>query len=141
MESILKENPISGKIIYMVFDDQEIIKKDKIVIYGLTDKDTKEEIKETNNSKENLVKNFEENLSFIAKSVFKYLLETDDDDTDNSWIFLSEIDKLKSTLEYQLRKEIGIEEYREYLDNLYFLEGELKRRIDEKEETNERGSR
>lgn len=125
METVITKTPIFGEIQYMVYDPDEATNHNQIKFFGLVD--NIEDCLEDNPS---LIDEFENRISLLARAIFKFLLESDDstDDSD-SFVFLSEVDKLKSTLEYQLKKELSIEQYKEYLDNLYFLEGELQRRI------------
>ena len=69
-------------------------------------------------------------MSRLAQVVFR-LLYQDIDDTDEGdcFILLDEVAKLKSIIEIKFKLELGIEKYREYLNNLYFLDKQLRNKI------------
>lgn len=142
MDTVFIEKPIAGDILYMVFDNNDTLKEHKITIFGLNENDRKDKIIENEASNIDRVNIFDEQLNILAKTVFRFLLDEDSDSGD-SFLFLGEIDKQKSILENELKNELSYEQYREYNDNLYFLEGELNRRISMMniEETHGRGGR
>lgn len=76
------------------------------------------------------------NKMFVKKfetlsNVVLRMLYSEDDDTDESdfFILLDEVARLKAMLEIKFKKFLKIEEYKDYLDKLTFVDGQLRQRI------------
>lgn len=71
--------------------------------------------------------NFDHSFDKITKSIYMYT--TSDEETDEGInIFLNEISRLRSIVELEFKKHLSIEKYKEYLNKLYYLDTELKRK-------------
>lgn len=71
--------------------------------------------------------NFDHSFDKITKSIYMYT--TSDEETDEGInIFLNEISRLRSIVELEFKKLLSIEKYKEYLNKLYYLDTELKRK-------------
>ena len=141
---LCKDNNV-GNIVFMEYDTNTYTNDEikslnikNIAIYLDIDNDfmNQDKIEEMNISTEtNNVKNpveaaIEFRMSRLAQVVFR-LLYQDIDDTDEGdcFILLDEVAKLKSIIEIKFKLELGIEKYREYLNNLYFLDKQLRNKI------------
>lgn len=74
-----------------------------------------------------LLFNFDSAFDKMTKSIYKYVT-SDDDDDDTMSILLNEVSRLKSIVELEYKKHLTIEKYKEYLNKLYYLDVELKRK-------------
>lgn len=143
--SILCKDNNMGKIVFMEYDTNPYIIDEikslnikNIAIYFDMNKDSinNDKIvsmnipKETVNVKSPVESAIEFRMSRLAQVIFR-LLYQDIDDTDDGdcFILLDEVAKLKSIIEIKFKLELGIEKYREYINNLSFLDKQLRNKI------------
>ena len=70
---------------------------------------------------------FDKDFDKMTKSIYKYVTSEDDDD-DTVSMLLNEVARLKSIVELEYKKHVTLEKYKEYLNKLYYLDAELKRK-------------
>ena len=63
----------------------------------------------------------------MTKSIYAYVT-SDEDDDDTMSMLLDEVSRLKSIVDFEYKKHLTIEKYKEYLNKLYYLDTELKRK-------------
>lgn len=143
--SILCKDNNMGKIVFMeydtnpyIIDEIESLNIKNIAIYFDMNKDSINNDKivsmnipqETVNVKSPVETAIEFRMSRLAQVIFR-LLYQDIDDTDDGdcFILLDEVAKLKSIIEIKFKLELGIEKYREYINNLSFLDKQLRNKI------------
>lgn len=71
--------------------------------------------------------NFDTIFDKMTKSIYAYVT-SDEDDDDTISMLLDEISRLKSIIDFEYKKHLTIEKYKEYLNKLYYLDTELKRK-------------
>lgn len=72
------------------------------------------------------------NIERLTSIVFNFLTSEDEDDDDaegDCFLLLDEIEKLKTILAYKYQSILDLERYREYADQLYFLDREVNRKL------------
>lgn len=81
-----------------------------------------------------LVKKFEKKFSRLSQIIMRYIL-ADDDETDEGdfIIMLDEVARLKALVENKYKRFLENEEYRTYMDELYFLDVQLQNKLAIKE--------
>ena len=143
--SILCKDNNMGKIVFMeydtnpyIIDEIKSLKIKNIAIYFDMNKDSINNdkivsmniLKETVNVKSPVESAIEFRMSRLAQVIYR-LLYQDIDDTDDGdcFILLDEVAKLKSIIEIKFKLELGIEKYREYINNLSFLDKQLRNKI------------
>ena len=71
--------------------------------------------------------NFDTIFDKMTKSIYAYVT-SDEDDDDTISMLLDEVSRLKSIIDYEYKKHLTIEKNKEYLNKLYYLDTELKRK-------------
>ncbi len=70
---------------------------------------------------------FDADFDRMTKTIYKYVT-SDDDDDDTVSMLLNEVARLKSIVELEYKKHLTLEKYKEYLNKLYYLDTELRRK-------------
>lgn len=77
-----------------------------------------------------LTQKFQKNFERLGQIVLNFLYQDDDQGEEGDYmILLDEIARLRAMVEIKYRKFLGIEKYKEYLDQLYFLDNQLRHKI------------
>ena len=122
MKFVLEKDKISGIIFYFDYDSKTYplnsSSKNKIVMY-------KEEL-----FKPFVDDKFEMHFNNLVKVIINFLYQDNDDaDEGDCMILLDETEKLQSMLENTYKKHMKNEEYKVYIENLYYLDIELRNKI------------
>lgn len=70
---------------------------------------------------------FDQIFDKMTKSIYAYVT-SDDESDDTISMLLNEVSRLKSIIELEYKKHLSIDKYKEYLNKLYYLDVELKRK-------------
>ena len=77
-----------------------------------------------------LTKKFERNFNKLGQIILNFLYQDDDDCNDSDFfILLDEVQRLRSMVEFNYKKHLGIEKYKEYLEQLHFLDNQIRQKI------------
>lgn len=77
-----------------------------------------------------LTKKFERNFNKLGQIILNFLYQDDDDCNDSDFfILLDEVQRLRSMVEINYKKHLGIEKYKEYLEQLHFLDNQIRQKI------------
>lgn len=77
-----------------------------------------------------LTKKFERNFNRLGQIILNFLYQDDDDCNDSDFfILLDEVQRLRSMVEINYKKHLGIEKYKEYLEQLHFLDNQIRQKI------------
>ena len=77
-----------------------------------------------------LTKKFERNFNKLGQIILNFLYQDDDDCNDSDFfILLVEVQRLRSMVEINYKKHLGIEKYKEYLEQLHFLDNQIRQKI------------
>jgi hypothetical protein len=122
MKFVLEKDKISGIIFYFDYDSTvyplNSSSKNKITFY-------KEEL-----YKPFIDDKFEMQFNNLAKVILNFLYQDDEDsDEGDCMILLDETEKMKSMLENTYKHHMKNEQYKEYVEKLYFLNIELQNKM------------
>lgn len=70
---------------------------------------------------------FDKIFDKMTKSIYSYVT-SDDESDDTISMLLNEVSRLKSIVDLEYKKHLSIDKYKEYLNKLYYLDSELKRK-------------
>lgn len=77
-----------------------------------------------------LTKKFERNFNRLGQIILNFLYQDDDDCQEGDfYILLDEVARLRAMVEINYRKHLGIEKYKEYLEQLHFLDNQIRQKI------------
>lgn len=77
-----------------------------------------------------LTKKFERNFNRLGQIILNFLYQDDDDCNDSDFfILLDEVQRLRSMVEINYKKHLCIEKYKEYLEQLHFLDNQIRQKI------------
>ncbi len=77
-----------------------------------------------------LAKRFEKRFDRLSQIIMRFLYQDDDEcDEGDFMIILDEIARLRSIVEIEYKKYIKIEEYKEYIEKLYFLDNQVRQKL------------
>lgn len=77
-----------------------------------------------------LTKKFERNFSKLGQIILNFLYQDDDDCNEGDfYILLDEVARLRSMVEINYKKHLEIEKYKEYLDQLHFLDNQIRQKV------------
>ncbi len=77
-----------------------------------------------------LKRKFQKKFDKLSQIILKFLYQDDDEsDTGDLEILLDEIARLKSIVELKYKKYLKIEEYREYISKLSFLDSQVRQKL------------
>ena len=77
-----------------------------------------------------LTKKFERNFSKLGQIILNFLYQDDDDCNEGDfYILLDEVARLRAMVEINYKKHLEIDKYKEYLDQLHFLDNEIRQKL------------
>lgn len=77
-----------------------------------------------------LSKKFERNFNRLGQIILNFLYQDDEDCNEGDFfILLDEVQRLRSMVEINYRKHLEIEKYKEYLEQLHFLDNQIRQKI------------
>lgn len=76
-----------------------------------------------------LINKFSSKFIRLSDIVFNIINDDNDTDEGDCMIVLDEIERLKAVLDIKIKKHLKIDEYNNYLDNLYFLKQQIENKI------------
>lgn len=127
---LIKKDQKTGEIIYMEYDlegykfhpkassDKPYVSVKSVTIY-------KPEMID-----HLLAKKFEKKFDRLSQIILKFLYQDDEDcDEGDFMILLDEVARLRSVVEIKYKKFLGIEEYRDYLTKLTFLDNQVRQKL------------
>lgn len=127
---LIKKNSKTNEIVYMEYDlegykfypknndGQSYIKVKSVTIY-------KPEMID-----HLLAKKFEKKFERLSQIILKFLYQEDDEcDEGDFMILLDEVARLRSVVEIKYRKYLKIEEYKDYLAKLSFLDNQVRQKL------------
>lgn len=77
-----------------------------------------------------LAKKFEKKFDRLSQIILKFLYQDDEDcDEGDFMILLDEVARLRSVVEIKYKKFLGIEEYKDYLTKLTFLDNQVRQKL------------
>lgn len=127
---LIKKDQYTGEIIYMEYDlegykfkprndgSKPYIKVNSVTIY-------KPEMID-----HLLAKKFEKKFDRLAQIIMRFLYQEDDDcDESDFFILLDEVARLKAVVDLKYKKFLKNEEYKEYMDKLYFLDNQVRQKL------------
>lgn len=77
-----------------------------------------------------LAKKFEKKFDRLAQIILKFLYQDDDECDEGDFIvLLDEVARLRSVVEIQYKKFLKIEEYKEYVAKLTFLDNQIQQKL------------
>lgn len=127
---LIKKDQYTGEIIYMEYDlegykfkprndgTKPYIKVNSVTIY-------KPEMIDRL-----LTKKFEKKFDRLAQIIMRFLYQEDEDcDESDFFILLDEVARLKSVVDLKYKKYLKNEQYKEYVDKLYFLDNQVRQKL------------
>lgn len=127
---LIKKDQYTGEIIYMEYDlegykfkprndgTKPYIKVNSVTIY-------KPEMID-----HLLAKKFEKKFDRLSQIIMRFLYQEDDDcDESDFFILLDEVARLKAVVDLKYKKFLKNEEYKEYVDKLYFLDNQVRQKL------------
>lgn len=127
---IAKEDSKKASINYMEYDlDGYVFKPhNKVNQSYIRVREVKFYQKEMINSL--LTQKFERKFERLGQIILNFLYQDDGTEEDGDFlILLDEVARLKAMVEIKYRKFLGIEKYREYIDQLNFLDNQIRQKI------------
>ena len=127
---LIKKDKYSAAINYMEYDLDGYIFKPKN-----HNTQTYIKVKQVKIVKNDMITNlltqkFERNFERLGQIILNFLYQDDSEADESDFIvLLDEVARLKSVVEIKYRKHLGIEKYKEYLDELHFLDGQIRQRL------------
>lgn len=77
-----------------------------------------------------LTRKFEKKFERLSQIILQFLYQDEEDcDEGDFMILLDEIARLRSVVEIQYKKELEMEEYRDYIDKLAFLDNQVRQKL------------
>lgn len=127
---LIKKDQKTGEIIYMEYDlegykfqpknskDRPYVSVKSVTIY-------KPEMID-----HLLAKKFQKKFDRLSQIILKFLYQDDEEcDEGDFMILLDEVARLRSVVEIKYKKFLGIEEYRDYITKLTFLDNQVRQKI------------
>lgn len=127
---LIKKDQKTGEIIYMEYDlegykfkPKKGINKPYINVNSVT-------IYKPEMIDRLLSRKFEKKFDRLSQIIFRFLYQEDDDcDEGDFMILLDEVARLRSVVEMQYKKFLKIDEYRDYLTKLNFLDNQVRQKL------------
>lgn len=127
---LIKKDQKTGEIIYMEYDLEG---------YKFRPKNTKDKpyisVKSVTIYKPEMIdhlltRKFEKKFNRLSQIILRFLYQDDDEcDEGDFIILLDEVARLRSVVELQYKKYLGIEEYRDYIAKLTFLDTQVRQKL------------
>lgn len=77
-----------------------------------------------------LMQKFERNFNRLGQIIVDFIFQDDSEaDEGDFMILLDEVARLKAVVEIKYRKHLEIEKYKEYMNELFFLDNQLRQKI------------
>lgn len=77
-----------------------------------------------------LTRKFEKKFERLSQIILQFLYQDEEDcDEGDFMILLDEVARLRSVVEIQYKKELEMEEYRDYIDKLAFLDNQVRQKL------------
>lgn len=127
---LIKKDKYSASINYMEYDLDGYIFKPK-------NRNTKSyiKVKQVKIVKNDMISNllmqkFEKNFQRLGQIIVNFLYQDESEADEGDFIvLLDEVARLKSVVEIKYRKHLGIEKYREYINELHFLDNQIRQKL------------
>lgn len=127
---LIKKDKYSASINYMEYDlDGYIFKpKNRNVSKYIRVKQVK--IVKNDMITNLLMQKFEKSFDRLGQIIINFLYQDDSEADEGDFIILlDEVARLKSVVEIKYRKHLGIEKYKEYIDELHFLDNQIRQKL------------
>ncbi len=77
-----------------------------------------------------LTRKFQKKFERLSQIILQFLYQDEEDcDEGDFMILLDEVARLRSVVEIQYKKELEMEEYRDYIDKLAFLDNQVRQKL------------
>lgn len=76
-----------------------------------------------------LTKKFEKKFNRLSEIIMKFLFSDDDEDEGDYMILLDEVARLKSIVELKYQRYLQVEEYKDYIHKLAFLDQQIRQKL------------
>ena len=127
---LIKKDKYSASINYMEYDlDGHIFKpKNRNVSKYIKVKQVK--IVKNDMITNLLMQKFEKSFDRLGQIIINFLYQDDSEADEGDFIILlDEVARLKSVVEIKYHKHLGIEKYKEYIDELNFLDNQIRQKL------------
>ena len=127
---LLNKDTSKGSIDYMEYDLDGYVFKPRNKINQSYIKVTQVKIYQRDMIDSLLTQKFERKFDRLAQIILNFLYQDDEEAEEGDFmILLDEVARLKAMVEIKYRKFLGIEKYKLYLDQLYFLDTQIRQKL------------
>ena len=127
---LIKKDKYCGSINYMEYDLDGYIFKPKNRNNGKYIKVKQVKIVKNDMITNLLMQKFEKSFDRLGQIIINFLYQDESEADEGDFIILlDEVARLKSIVEIKYRKHLGIEKYKEYIDELHFLDNQIRQKL------------
>ena len=127
---LIKKDKYSASINYMEYDLDGYIFKPKNRNNKAYIKVKQVKIVKNDMISNLLMQKFEKNFQRLGQIIVNFLYQDESEADEGDFIILlDEVARLKSVVEIKYRKHLGIEKYREYINELHFLDNQIRQKL------------
>lgn len=127
---LIKKDKYSASINYMEYDLDGYIFKPKNRNVSKYIKVKQVKIVKNDMITNLLMHKFEKSFDRLGQIIINFLYQDDSEADEGDFIILlDEVARLKSVVEIKYRKHLGIEKYKEYIDELNFLDNQIRQKL------------
>lgn len=127
---LIKKDKYSASINYMEYDLDGYIFKPKNRNVSKYIKVKQVKIVKNDMITNLLMQKFEKSFDRLGQIIINFLYQDDSEADEGDFIILlDEVARLKSVVEIKYRKHLGIEKYKEYIDELNFLDNQIRQKL------------
>ena len=127
---LIKKDKYSASINYMEYDLDGYIFKPKNRNVSKYIKVKQVKIVKNDMITNLLMQKFEKSFDRLGQIIINFLYQDDSEADEGDFIILlDEVARLKSVVEIKYHKHLGIEKYKEYIDELNFLDNQIRQKL------------